>query len=368
MLLHFGLIRRGFSGTGGAEAYLKRLAEALQQAGHRVTVYGSPEWPEADRPAGCGFQAVPGRTPRDFAAALRALEPSGAGGCDVVYSLERVENCHYYRAGDGVHAAWLERRKVLDPWWKIAWRGLDPKHRQLLRLERTMLTAPELRGVIANSHLVAEELRRIHGLDLARIHVVHNGLPDREFGYDAGVRAAERQRLGLRADETAVVFAGTGWERKGLRWAIAATERAARSTSVPLRLLVAGRGKAERYRHPIATFLGPVKPIRPLLMAGDIFILPTVYDPFSNATLEAFAAGLPVVTTRANGFSEIMLHPEDGAAVEHGSDVPALAAALEQLLPLAASETSRTARVQRASQHTMERNVRETLAVLTAGL
>ena len=43
--------------------------------------------------------------------------------------------------------------------------------------------------------------------------------------------------------------------------------------------------------------------------AADIFVLPTLYDPFSNACLEAFGSGLPVITTAQNGFSELI---EDG--------------------------------------------------------
>jgi len=38
--------------------------------------------------------------------------------------------------------------------------------------------------------------------------------------------------------------------------------------------------------------------------ASDAFILPTLYDPCSNATLEAAACGLPVITTEANGAAE----------------------------------------------------------------
>ena len=43
-----------------------------------------------------------------------------------------------------------------------------------------------------------------------------------------------------------------------------------------------------------------------LYAAVDVFVLPTIYDPFSNACLEALAAGLPVLTTTANGFAEIL--------------------------------------------------------------
>src|SRR4029453_3560399 len=88
-------------------------------------------------------------------------------------------------------------------------------------------------------------------------------------------------------------------------------------------LLVAGRGDARRYkttrlrfwREEPVKFLGEVADLVPIYTAADIFILPTIYDPFSNACLEALACGLPVITTRSNGFSEII---EGGV---HGSIV-----------------------------------------------
>ena len=52
--------------------------------------------------------------------------------------------------------------------------------------------------------------------------------------------------------------------------------------------------------------LGPVADMQSLFAAADMFILPTVYDPFSNACLEALSYGLPVITTLTNGFSEIV--------------------------------------------------------------
>ncbi len=79
---------------------------------------------------------------------------------------------------------------------------------------------------------------------------------------------------------------------------------------------------------PRAKFLGLVKDLPALYTAADVFILPTIYDPFSNACLEAVAAGLPVVTTSANGFSEILTPGVHGDIVQPG-DITGLAAALE---------------------------------------
>ncbi len=62
--------------------------------------------------------------------------------------------------------------------------------------------------------------------------------------------------------------------------------------------------------------------------AADIFLLPTIYDPFSNACLEALAAGLPVVTTRANGFSEIIENGVHGTVMDDPRNVEAICEAL----------------------------------------
>jgi UDP-glucose:(heptosyl)LPS alpha-1,3-glucosyltransferase len=333
--------------------------------GHDLTIFGSSEWPVSERPAG-RFVAMQGRTPGSFARELQHYHPSEA--CDVVFSLERVAECDFWRAGDGVHASWLERRKVLEPWWKSAWRMFDGKHRQLLGLEQRMLRSPRLKGVIANSRLVAEELQRFHGLDPAKIHVVYNGLPKADFRFHPGMRADARARLDAGPDDVLIAFVGTGWVRKGLPWAIEAVELCARKTGSPLRLIVAGRGNSKNLANRRTSFIGPVKPVTPLLMAADIFILPTIYDPFSNATLEAYATGLPVLTTKANGFSEVMEQPIDGQVLENGWDIQVMAAALERMLPLVSGVEARLERVKRASKYTMDLNLEETLRIINTGM
>jgi Glycosyltransferase len=96
--------------------------------------------------------------------------------------------------------------------------------------------------------------------------------------------------------------------------------------------------------------------------AADVFTLPTIYDPFSNACLEAVAAGLPVVTTTANGFSEILEPGLHGETVEPG-DVKALAEALESARNWNSEKTSQACR-KLAESYSIERNVQATLDLL----
>lgn len=354
--MKIGFVRRGYSPTGGAEAYLQRLAAALTQAGHSCLLFGSEHWPREQWPYGPQM-AVRGNSPMAFARALQQLDPRQH--CDYLLSLERLLECDCFRAGDGVHAAWLERRAVYEPYYKSLFRKLQGRHRQLLRLERSLF-AGGARTVIANSKLVRDEITARFGYPAERIHVVYNGVPQRPLPE----RAAARAQLGLPDSTLAVAFVGSGWERKGLRFAIEAVRKA----KLPqLRLLVAGRGNPRLFpSSEQLQFLGPLRDPLALLAAADLFILPTVYDPFSNACLEALAAGLPVFTTRANGCSEIIEPGIDGEVFDQPSDVDAMAQALHAWADASRREAARPRLTELGARFSMETNLANTLAA--AGL
>jgi UDP-glucose:(heptosyl)LPS alpha-1,3-glucosyltransferase len=130
-----------------------------------------------------------------------------------------------------------------------------------------------------------------------------------------------------------LLFAGSGFERKGLATAIEALP------ALPdARLLVIGRGDETRYRR-LAVRLGVGDRVRWLGLRGDlerwyvaaeVLVLPTRYEPFGNVHLEALASGLPVVTTTAAGGAELIEEGKNGAVVVPG-DPAALAGAVERL-------------------------------------
>ena len=350
--MKIGLVRRGHSTTGGAEAYLIRLASALQALGHVPVLVTTADWP-ASRWANDQIVRLGGGTPEEFAAAFRAAET----GCDIHLSLERVPGCEVYRAGDGVHAAWLARRGAFEPFWKRATRWINPKHKELLGLENQVFDPGNTRAIIANSRLVRDEILARSDFPAEKIHVVYNGLSSPAEPAD---RAASRARLGLEAGDLCILFVGSGWDRKGLRTAIRAVERMKNAT-----LIVAGRGPADAFRSHSAKFVGPTSDFAILFGGGDLFVLPTYYDPFSNACLEALAAGLPVITTPANGFSEIIEPGTHGGIVPEG-DVSALAEEMEKWRDPRVRDAARPACLARAAEFSIERNAQETLRILEA--
>src|SRR5271169_3268452 len=115
--MKIGLVRRGFSHTGGAESYLKRLGRALVDGGHQATLYSTKDWPQAEWQYG-KLVRVAASGARQFAKAIQACRQPD----ETLYSLERILECDCYRAGDGVHKLWLERRVAHEPGWRALFR------------------------------------------------------------------------------------------------------------------------------------------------------------------------------------------------------------------------------------------------------
>ncbi len=357
-LLDIGMVRRGWSASGGAEAYLRRLANQLAGEGHRLTLYSSG-WPESDWGHG-EIISLDGRTPMRFA---RDFQKKRKPQHDLVFSMERVPGCDVYRAGDGVHAAWLDRRKKFESRWRSWFRMFNQKHRQMLMLERGVFTSDSTRAIIANSHMVAEEIEKLYACPAAKIHVIYNGNDPRacDAHLVQSYRESWRKEQGIDPDDFLILFAGSGWGRKNLRGAIGAT------SGIPgAKLVVAGKGPGGDFAAPHVLHLGEVADMEPVFSACDVFLHPTWYDPFSNACLEAIGCGLPVVTTKDNGFSEI-LTSMTGSVVPAADSIDAMREQISHWRNRAGPATPEACR-KLASEYSLQANAKKTLEVFRQNL
>lgn len=342
-----------------AQRYLNRFASIARERGVGVVFFTTEDWPEDPD----GFDEVirlPDGEAAGFANALREAKPKEH--CDLLYSFERVWECDFYRAADGVHRAWLDRRAASGGILRRSTRIFRRGNQQLLNLERSMLGPGSKTVVLANSEFVKHEIREYYEVPAERIHVVYNGYKPPALAENA--RSETRKELGLNDSEIMLLFAGTGWRRKGLRFAMRAASGLAEEG---VRLVVIGQGS--RLGLPPgrgARFLGSVPDIAPYYEAADLFVLPTLYDPFSKACLEAAAHGLPVITTTANGFSEIMLHGHQGEAVENPADVKALTAAIDLWLDPVKRASQRAEIRNWARSFRLKKTVADTLDIILA--
>jgi len=291
----------------------------------------------------------------------------------LLFSLERIPGAEVYRAGDGCHAEWLERKRPLHPLsWPLG--AVRPLNLAYLHLEKAMFASGRLRAVIANSERGREEIVRRFGLPPERIAVVRNGVDLARFppGRRDAASSALRSSLGIGPDETIFLYVGSGFSRKGVGALTRAAVRLA-WTGAGFRVVVVGKGDAGPYRRILRAggaegrvrFTGPVAGAAEYLLGADAFVFPAIYEPFSNACLEAMAAGLPVITTAVNGVSEVIRDGVSGLVVDDPMDDAVIAERMGALLDGTLRRRMGAAARRAAETLTPERNVSGTLAVLT---
>jgi len=333
--VQLALVRQRYNAYGGAERFIERAIDALEAQGVSVTLLAREWVGDPGRVVRCDpFHA--GRLWRDWSFARAVCAELGRRSFDLVQSHERIACCDVYRAGDGVHAQWLDnRRAALGAAGRLGI-ALNLYHRYVLAAERRLFASPRLRAVICNSRMVKKEIQSRFGLAEAKLPVIYNGVDLEHFHprLREAHRASVRAELGIPGEAMTYVFVGSGFERKGVFRLLPAFRGGADGGA---HLVVVGEDRAERRAQALSAalglggrvhFLGGRKDVRPWYGAADAFVLPTLYDPFPNAALEAMACGLPVVVTVQCGAAELVRAGENGFvcdALDQGSLARALA-------------------------------------------
>lgn len=346
--MRVALVIEKFSPAGGAERACANLARGLLDRGHEVHVFAG----RIDPAPGVVPHALESSSHASFAEAARAALAKET--FDIVQSFTRTPRQDVLRLGGGIHKEYLARTDVAYSGLGRWWRRVRPKERAELRLEAESLLPESSKRIIAVSKRVKDETVRHYGVAAEKIDVVYNGVDATQFKPSDEARRLIRNQLGLQDSDYVLLFCGSGFRRKGLEYAIRAVDR------VPsARLAVVGEGSATR--HPRVLMLGRRTDVAHLYAAADALILPTLYDPFPNVTLEAMASGIPIIVSRVAGVSEIL--DGDSIVVEEPTDIDALAAAVRRLEDPAVRRPMGEAARRKALQFPVQRVVEETLAV-----
>ncbi len=211
-------------------------------------------------------------------------------------------------------------------------------------------------GVVANSHAAARQLEA-EGLPPSRVRIIPNGVSVDRF---------TPRELSGRPVTTILTVANLRAEKAHEVLLAAAAELRPRHPH--LRFLIAGDGPRAHELRALAgslgvdaqvTFLGHREDVPALLAAADVFVLPSRSEAFPNSAIEAMAAGLPLVASRAGGLLDLVDDGRTGLLVppdDHG----ALAAALESLMlsPARAAALGAAAREEVSRRYSFDRMVR----------
>ncbi|GJM20455.1 MAG: glycosyl transferase [Planctomycetota bacterium] len=218
-------------------------------------------------------------------------------------------------------------------------------------------------------HFVAEH----GGVPLERLQRIYYGVdPD---GLQASRSRAEvRAELGLDPDTPVLVCVGRLAPQKDHPTLLAALAQLPPEVTL---LIVGddpfggGRARLEAEAHRLglgerARFLGIRHDVPDLLVASDLFVLPSLWEGLGLVFLEAMAVGLPVVATQVSAIPEVVEHGRTGWLVPP-SDPGALAATLAEALSAPAERAARgeASRALLAERFGLPRMIEETLALYT---
>jgi len=353
---HIVLLKSRAGNHGGLEKYASRIAKAFIEKGARVTILTTGESVKAEFPV-ASIKTIP------WPAFLRMeqfdwfvrnwLKKNKA---DLVFGMDRNRSQTHIRAGNGVHAAYLESRVLTEGPLKAFFCKMNPLHRKILELEKCAFENQNLQKLFTNSHMVRGQVLDHYNIDPAKIQVIHNGVEWNEMETDFSQwekgRAAGLRKFNLNPHHFHFLFIGNGYLRKGLDRLLIALSKLQRRD---FHLSVIGKDNAmDLYRAKAVQlglkdhvhFFGPSQEIRLFYQLADCLMIPSFYDPFANVTVEALAMGLFVVSSKNNGGHEI-LTPDNGAVIDDLLSPDAMINAIE--IALTHGKTPCSARLIRES-------------------
>jgi glycosyltransferase involved in cell wall biosynthesis len=168
--------------------------------------------------------------------------------------------------------------------------------------------------VVAVSEENAAMLTGHYHLPVDMVRVVRSGADLSAYeSFDPAAREAVRAELGLPAGGQLITVVARLSANKGHRYLIEVAPAILARHPHAHFLFVGPADEAETLRSQIAqlglaarfSLLGHRADVPRLLMASDVFVLPSLGEGFAVVIVEALAAGLPVVATQVGGAAEI---------------------------------------------------------------
>ncbi len=177
--------------------------------------------------------------------------------------------------------------------------------------------------IIAVSQAAADHHARRSKFPADYYRVIYNGINLEHFRRDGAAGVQIRKNIGIADGEMVLLFAGRLDHQKGVDILIDAFGQAAPKLE-KCHLLIAGQGLQEtmlrdKIQHSnlsdVVFMLGFCREIQQVMAAADILIMPSRWEGFGLSAAEAMAASLPVIATKVEGLSEVVVDGVTGLLV-----------------------------------------------------
>jgi UDP-glucose:(heptosyl)LPS alpha-1,3-glucosyltransferase len=342
--LKIAVLVRRFVSTGGVERYAVEVTQRLAPQ-HEVHVFAQ-EWSFQGKTA-ISFHKIP-KWPARPSWLNQTLfsyftRKAAGNGFDIVHSHEKVTDFDVMTIHSPCFRSYIsQERKLLKRIFVRASLPFSPQKLGWLTLEKKQFTYNSNKIFIAVSEKVKKDVQANYPIPDERFRIAYPGVDiSMKKDIDAGAdRKQLRSELGLPQDDLIVLFVGTEFKRKGLDALLGALSMTPLSK---LRLVVAGGGggKMKKYRNLVnkmglterVIFFGLVENVEHLYALSDIYVLPTLSDPYGMAPMEAMLCGVPVALSSSEycGAAEHIKNQE-ALIIKNPRDPKEIADALGKLM------------------------------------
>ncbi len=364
----------------GQQRYLWRLGAWLGAEGHDVrflTVRSQPS--DVAVPDSTTLDRIDGLSRSELRQRVSAFELDALLLNPERSRLYRGVNANVLRSAYGTEHYRQKMRSFRHPAERTLRRGLRAAPWVLAerRWERSFYESPTpAPEVIAQSEYMKEEILHSYRIPEDHVHVVHNAVDVDEFSpaRHAALREEMRERWSIPKDALCLLFLGHNFRLKGLWQILRVLPRLGGSAS-EMHVLAVGRGTGRGQRRKAealvernglqgrVTLAGPLPASIKALAAADVLLHLSWHDAFGFVALEAMACGLPVVTTRYTGASELIRDGVSGLIVDPASDRDVIEA-IRTLADATTRERIGAAAATVAAKHDERDNFRRVVSVL----
>ena len=166
--------------------------------------------------------------------------------------------------------------------------------------------------VIAVSHLTKNIVTQNYGIEPDKVEVIYNAIDINGNGPD------DSTRYDIKKDEKIVLFLGRITMQKGPEYFLAAAKKVLEVMS-NVKFVMAGSGDRIRRTIEMAAAMGighkvlftgflRGADVERVFKMADLYVMPSVSEPFGIAPLEAMSHDVPVIVSKQSGVSEMLQH------------------------------------------------------------
>jgi len=369
--MKIAFVQPKYSRIGGSERYLYNLTKDLLTYGMDIHIFASRF--EESPPLGITCHTVETINATRTAFLLSFLRNSASMiedmKFDIIQSAGKTIPADIYRLGGGLHDDFLQHKPAASKFDR-----LSPFHIAVRRIEKKIFREKKFSKIIAISSRVKSLLMVKYEVPGCDIKKIYNPLMITALNNEKKeeARMSFRRYNRIPEDRLCFLFIAENFKLKGLKELIEAFSHLPEEKRKKSFVIIAGGGRANYYEKLLRNmgcrdsflFAGRIKyGIEDIYAAADVLVHPTYYDPFSNVCLEAMASGLPVITTKINGFSEIIESGNEGFIVNSARDTGEISSAMSLLFNKDKKAELSCAAAQRAKEFTMEKHIKSLIPI-----